>query len=130
MKKLYILLGLFTFFQFSFSYQCVPRLEYAVEKDKVKYGSKEIKEADIKTFEIVDSSFSKDKKNVYYKGNKVLNVDAKTFIPVKTETYTGYCDFSGTRPRNLKVEIVTEFKDKNGEYKLEDIRTGKLKLEK
>ena len=129
-KRLYILIGLFVFFQFSFSTRCVLLRYYDSKGGKVTYNSAEILEAEAESFEVLDAHFARDANHVYYKGKKVLGVDSLTFVPVKAEEYNGYCNFSGERVGNLKLRIIKEFKDKNGTYKLEDIQTRKLKLEK
>ena len=121
-KKLYILMGLFGLFQFSFSYQCVPLRDYNVKNNKMTYGDKVIEGLDMETFELIDVHFSKDLNSVYYKGKKVLNVDPESFTPIKTEEYNGYCDFTKNEPSTLKLRIITEFKDKNGIYEVKNIK--------
>ena len=123
--KLYILIGLFVLFQFSFSYNCVRLREYNVQDNKMTYGSEIIEGLDMETFELIDVHFSKDTNNVYYKGKKVLNVDSQSFIPTKTKEYNGYCDFSTNKVGILKLRIITEFKDKNGTYEVKNIKLEK-----
>lgn len=41
-----------------------------------------IKGADVATFQIIDASFSKDSKNVYYKGKKIPKVKPEIFTPL------------------------------------------------
>ena len=57
---------------------------YVIEKNKVYYIDRnilkrEVKEADVSTFEILGYSYAKDSKNVYCYGEIFEGADAKTF---------------------------------------------------
>ena len=85
-----------------------------------------INKVDIKTFQDLDGFFGADNNYIYYKGKKVNNIDVKTFEIVS---------WNELKPDPIwgtgcQTSYITEFKDKNGTYKLEDIQNGKLKLEK
>ncbi len=129
-KKLLILIGIFAFFQFGLSLSCARILHYYEEKDgKIIYVGEDqlvINKADIKTFQDLDGFFGADNNYIYYKGKKVNNIDVKTFEIVS---------WNELKPDPIwgtgcQTSYITEFKDKNGTYKLEDIQNGKLKLEK
>lgn len=122
-KKLLILFGVLMFFQFGYSSSCF-RPRYLKDKNmKVFYQSTpDIKEivqvSDYETFEIIDENFGMDSTNLYYKGKIMKNFDVGTFEVVVIERIqpdpvqkSGCLDFS-------RVET---FRDKNGEYYLDDI---------
>ena len=128
-KKLLILAGILVFFQFGFSLSCFfPH--YEVKGDTVMFngGSNKVMmgNVDIETFKDLDGLFGKDKNHVYYTGKTLKNIDAETFetvskyIPIANDPIWGI---------GCQVSYIIEFKDKNGTYKLEDIQSGKLKLE-
>ena len=78
----------------------------------------EVKEADYESFEKISVLFGKDKNHVYYAGKKIIGIDPKTLKVISLYEV----------PYNKSKEI-SKFKDKNGEYTIDDIREGKLKLE-
>ena len=128
-KKLLILAGILVFFQFGFSLSCFfPH--YEVKGDTVMFngGSNKVMmgNVDIETFKDLDGIFGKDKNHVYYVGKILKNIDTKTFeivskyIPIPDDPVWGI---------GCQTSYITEFKDRNGTYKLEDIQNGKLKLE-
>ena len=80
-------------------------------------------EVDIKTFEALDSFLGRDKNYVYYAGKRLRNIDIKTFG--KVSWYGSYAD----PDIDCGPIYIWSFEDKNGYYNLEDIQTGKLKLE-
>ena len=129
-KKLLILAGILVFFQLGFSLKCF--FPSYVFKDKaVIYngldGKVTMENVDIETFEDLDGYFGKDKNHIYFDGKILKNIDVKTFevtsnyIPIANDPIWGI---------GCQTSYITEFKDKNGIYELEDIRSGKLKLEK
>ncbi len=85
-----------------------------------------MKNVNIETFKDLDGNFGKDKNHIYYTGKILKKIDAKTFeivsnyIPIPDDPVWGI---------GCQTSYITEFKDKNGTYKLEDIQSGKLKLE-
>ena len=93
-KNYFIILVLLMINQLSFSLSCVYR-GYKKENNKVYYvekrrngTEKKIKEADYDTFEIIESEphyrlLAKDKRYVYYQGEKIENVNSKTFEIIK-----------------------------------------------
>ena len=129
-KKLLILAGMLVFFQLGFSLKCFFP-SYMLKDKAIIYhgldGKVTIKNVDIETFEDLDGYFGKDKNHIYYDGKILENIDAKTFeviskyLPIANDPVWGI---------GCQTSYITEFKDKNGTYKLEDIQSGKLKLEK
>jgi hypothetical protein len=126
-KKLLILAGIFIFFQFGYSLKCFfPH--YKLEGKKLVYiGLDEktaVNTADIETFKELDEAFGIDKDHVYYEGKILRNIDSKTFevtgnhIPVADDPIWGI---------ECQTSYITEFKDKNGIYRTEDIKNGKIK---
>ena len=90
-SKLLILAGILLFCQLSFSLSCMYR-GYLKENNRVFYEhgkyKEEVKTADYKTFEVVDSLphfdlLAKDKNNVYYQGKVIKGVNSKTFKIIK-----------------------------------------------
>ncbi len=90
-SKLLILAGILLFCQLSFSLKCVYR-GYIKESNKIYYeygqDKEELKTADYKTFEVIDSLthfdlLAKDKKNVYYQGKVIKGLNPKTFKIIK-----------------------------------------------
>ena len=121
-KKLLILAGLFMFFQFGFSLSCFfPHYSFAEKKvTYIGLGEKiDVDKADIETFKDLDGAFGIDKNNVYYLGKVLKKIDRQTFevtaryIPVPNDPVWGI---------GCQTSYITEFKDKNGVYKLEDIK--------
>ncbi len=47
------------------------RLEYILNKVNVFYAGEQVADADIKTFQILNNYYAKDKNNVYYEGKKI-----------------------------------------------------------
>ena len=126
-NKLLILAGLFMFFQFGFSLSCFfPH--YSIDGSKISYvgleGNLVLEEVDIETFKTLDEAFAADKNHIYYMGKPVKSIDRETFeatawyIPVPEDPVWGI---------GCQTSYITEFKDKNGVYKLEDLKNGKLK---
>ena len=81
-SKLLILAGILLFCQLSFSLKCVYR-GYIKESNKIYYeygqDKEELKTADYKTFEVIDSLthfdlLAKDKKNVYITFNDIIKL--------------------------------------------------------
>ncbi len=52
---------------------------WAKDKSTVYYGDKILRDADVKTFQVLDYSWGKDKNYVYLKGDLLEGVDATTF---------------------------------------------------
>lgn len=86
---------------------------YAKDKNKVYYRNFMIENADVNSFEIIDSSYSKDKNHIYYEG-KVLE---KSNVNLKTESYRLYicsslgeavCLINGKK-KFYKDQIVKDF---------------------
>ena len=131
-NKLLVFLGILVFFQFSFSLTCMKLNYYEVGKDKVVYKrlqedlSVEVKNADRDSFKTLDEYIGIDKNFVYYKGKKIKNIEAESFEITKRSA-PKYFSPSGVVCIAPDIE---EFKDKNGVYEIEDIKNGKLKLEK
>ena len=124
-KKLLILAGLFTFVLLGFSLRYFfPH--YSTDKGKIVYiglGERKIaEEADTETFKELDNVFGIDKNYVYYMGKALKNIDRNTFeptdwfIPVPNDPVWGI---------GCQTSYITEFKDKNGVYKTEDLRNRK-----
>ena len=65
---------------------------------------KKVKEADPKTFELIDEFFEKDKNNLYFLGKKVKNVDKKEIETI----YVG---------KKIGAAYTVFFKNKDGVYK-------------
>ena len=122
MKKIGIIFILMLIFcQLSLSLSCFFPY-YEISENKVFYTSVNgrilVKNVDIESFVKIDFEFAKDKKNVYYTGKVLSNIDVNTFeIVTKLPWRTG-CHYSE----------IESFKDKNGIYQIEDIRKGTLKL--
>ncbi len=109
-SKFLIILILFSMCQLSFSLNCKYR-GYLKENNKVYYfgdnsvTKKEVENADYETFEVIKSVnyslLGKDKDNVYYNGELVEGIDAKTFKIIKEikpafKVFLGYgCGSSG-----------------------------------
>ena len=74
---------------------------YAADDKAVYYKENLISGIDMKTFEVMDSKFLKDKNSVYLSGEKLEGIDAASF---------GYVD-------EAKSKILV--KDKNHEYILQ-----------
>ena len=128
-KKLLILAGMFIFFQFGFSLSCFFSHYELKDNTAIYNGLNEkvtMKNVNIETFKDLDGNFGKDKNHIYYTGKILKNIDTKTFevvskyIPIPDDPVWGI---------GCQTSYITEFKDKNGTYKLEDIQNGKLKLE-
>ena len=128
-KKLLILAGMFIFFQFGFSLSCFFSHYELKDNTAIYNGLNEkvtMKNVNIETFKDLDGNFGKDKNHIYYTGKILKKIDAKTFeivsnyIPIPDDPVWGI---------GCQTSYITEFKDKNGTYKLEDIQSGKLKLE-
>lgn len=130
-KRLLILVVMIISFKFGFSTSCVFS-HYVITDGIVVYtgvgDNKVLKGVDIETFKGLDQVFAADKNKVYYLGKHLKDIDAGTFEVI------GYAQIADEK--NLERWIlgcqsqnIKEFKDKNGTYKLEDIQTGKLKLE-
>ena len=129
-KKLSILLGMLIFFQLGFSLSCFFSHYELKDNTAIYNGLNEkvtMENVDIETFEDLDGYFGKDKNHIYYDGKILKNIDVKTFeviskyLPIANDPIWGI---------GCQTSYITEFKDKNGIYKLEDIQSGKLKLEK
>ena len=128
-KKLLILAGMLVSFQLGFSLSCFFS-HYELKDNIVIYNGLDekvmMKNVDIETFKNLDGNFGKDKNHIYYRGKILKNIDSKTFeivskyIPIPDDPVWGI---------GCQTSYITEFKDKNGIYKLEDIQSGKLKLE-
>lgn len=95
MKKAFLIISaLFMISHLSVSLSCMYR-GYKKENNKIYYVElrkngieKEMKEVDYNTFEVIESLphfklLAKDKKNVYYQGEKIENVNSKTFKIIK-----------------------------------------------
>lgn len=125
--KLLILAGLFMFFQLGFSLSCFFPYYQITEKEVIYIGLQEkrtVEKADIESFKMLDGAFAVDKDYVYYLGKPLENIDRTTFeitdwfIPVPNDPVWGI---------GCQTQSIIEFKDKNGTYKLEDLRNKKLK---
>ena len=90
-NELLILAGMLLVCQLGFSLSCMNR-GYLKKDNKIFYehgnNKEELKTADYKTFEVIDSLphfdlLAKDKKNVYYQGKAVKGVNPKTFKIIK-----------------------------------------------
>ena len=108
-KKLLILFGLLVFFHFGYAISCVEKI----------YG-------DEASYKNLDGRFGIDKNHIYYHGKIIKNIDFETFEIVSwhmelPDPIWGYTCQSSS--------YIKKFKDKNGEYTIEDINNGKLKLE-
>jgi hypothetical protein len=129
-KKLIILVGLFMMFQFTYSLSCV-RSYYIVVDGTLKYTgagqNRVVKNVDIETFEDLDWAFAKDKNRVYYLGQNIKNIDAKTFEVIR-EYKPPTIILKSPKP-TCGPPNIEKFKDKNGTYELKDIQNGKLQLE-
>lgn len=153
MKKILILLGIFTLYQFGFSKDCSleDNTGYREKYGKITYtgdyrllmGKKNIEKSknidvflvpvnkyevsmdkvDVKTFEFFDGFFGRDNNYVYYAGKRLNNIDPKTFEVGSWNGWTANDEEYGPL-------YIRSFKDKNGWYNLEDIQNGKLKLGK
>ena len=53
------------------------------KKDVVSFKCSKMEEADKETFEILSLEYAKDKNNVYYEGKIIKNADLKTFEVIK-----------------------------------------------
>lgn len=120
-KKLLILIGLFTVFQFIFSYSYGT--EYEIKNKKLYYYGRLIKEADIKTFKILNKNYSKDIKNVYFEEKKIKGADVETFKELNDEfskdKNTGYYQNEkviGSDSETFMVYGEHLAKDKNNYY--------------
>ena len=125
-NRLLVILGVFIFFQFGYSLSCFFPHYRVIEQSIVFYGgSSEVvmKNADINTFKDLDGFLGKDKNTVYYLGKPLKNIDAATFeivnryVPIANDPVWGI---------GCQTQYITEFKDKNGVYNLEDIKSGKI----
>ena len=129
-KKSMILVSLFTMFQFGYSLSCV-RSYYIVVDGTFKYTgagqNRVVKNVDIETFEDLDWAFGKDKNRVYYLGQNIKNIDAKTFEVI--HEYKPIPEFIKSPVPTCGSPNIEKFKDKNGTYELKDIQNGKLQLE-
>ena len=128
-NKLLILIGIFVFVQFGFSLSCFFPY-YKIEDGTIMYygGSNKVmlEKFDIETFEGLDRAFGKDKNHVYFTGKIIEKIDAKTFEIVSR--YEPKPIPNSPWGIGCQTSYITEFKDKNGTYKLEDFQSGKLKL--
>ena len=128
-KKLIILVGLFMMFQFVYSV-CIGSY-YIVVDGKLRYTgagqNRVVKNVDIETFEDLDWAFAKDKNRVYYLGQNIKNIDAKTFQVI--HEYKPIPEFIDSPVPTCGPLNIEKFKDKNGTYELKDIQNGKLQLE-
>lgn len=52
---------------------------WAKDKSSVYYGDKILRDADVKTFQVLDRSWGKDNKHIYYMGKLIEGADAATF---------------------------------------------------
>lgn len=129
-KKLLILAGLFIVFQFGYSLSCIASY-YRVVDGVLRYTgagqNRVVKNVDIETFEDLDWAFAKDKNRVYYLGQNIKNIDAKTFQVI--HEYKPIPEFIKSPPPRCGPPNIEKFKDKNGTYELKDIQNGKLQLE-
>lgn len=128
-RKLLILAGLFMMFQFGFSLSC-SRPSYERKNDIIFFGGSVLKNVDIETFEILgnpyEESFAKDKNNIYYAGKIMKGVDSQSFEIISRYEPVAWHPIWGVK---CQVPYIEKFKDKNGEYSLEDVRSGKIELE-
>ena len=129
-KKLYILAILLMTFSLGSSTSCVSSY-YIVNGDGVVFTRDNVtlKDVDIKTFKTLNWAFAMDKNKVYYLGKHLKDIDAGTFEIIRDNKERNNVIILDDRPRCGGDSTIKEFKDKNGTYKLEDIQTGKLKLE-
>ena len=129
-KKLYILAILLMTFSFGFSTSCVSSY-YIVNSDGVVFTRDNVtlKDVDIKTFRILNWAFAMDKNKVYYLGKHLKDIDAGTFEIIRDNKKRTNEIILDDYPRCGGDSTIKKFKDKNGTYELEDIQTGKLKLE-
>ena len=128
-NKLRILIGIFIFSHFIFSYTCI-KTGYLKKRNEIFYNDgfelKQLSKVDANTFKQIYSFIGRDKNHVYYVGEILKNIDTKTFevvskyIPIPDDPVWGI---------GCQISYITEFKDKNGTYSLEDIQNGKLELE-
>lgn len=77
--------------------------EYGIDNKNVFYKSLPIKDADVKTFKIIDDYLSKDKNNYYFNGNMID------------------CDYDSFEKMNEKGFF---YKDKNSLFSEKEIRLG------
>ena len=120
-NKLLILLGVFTVFQFVFSYNYV--LGYEIKNKKMYYYGRLIKEVDIKTFKVLDEYYSMDRNNIFFEEKKIKGVDLKTFEILNDEfskdKNTAYHEnekIIGSDPETFIVYGEHLAKDKNNYY--------------
>lgn len=114
-KELLILFGMIMLFNFRYAVSCNNLKSYY-----------HVQHEDEPSYRILDDSFGIDKNHIYYKGKIIKNINLETF----EITWWGY-DESNAVPGNIceKRTYIERFKDKNGEYAIEDISKGKLQLE-
>lgn len=150
MKKLIILMVSFQLFQLGYSTSCHFR-GYDKENGKVFYRvkidgrhiikEKEMLKVDVKTFKELDRrGLAVDKNNLYYDGNIVHGIDAKSVEVVKIDNKNPeieYVDMGDGEPLFWRFTstgahcfrpYVFEIKDKNGSYLIKDIRAGMYEI--
>ena len=147
MKKilLFLVLGVISFSTSCYFY------EYEKKDNKIMFSqgivpgeriikTKEVKKADLKTFEVLDRRgvAAKDKRNFYYMGKLVKGIDGGTLEVVNIETKNPAMGEKIVNGVKVTVELttaahcfkphITEVKDKNGNYLIIDIQSGMYEL--
>lgn len=112
-KKLLMLFGMAMLFHFGYAISCEKRVYYKTYGDESSYKN-------------LDDSFGIDKNHIYYQGKIIKNIDFETFEIVLWNMELPHPVWGNTCQRS---SYIKKFKDKNGEYTIEDISNGKLKLE-
>ncbi|ACZ07766.1 Uncharacterised protein [Sebaldella termitidis] len=124
-RKLMILAGLFMMFQFGFSLSCSMPRRYEIKENDILYSGISVKGVDKSSFKKLDINLAKDKNNIYYRGKNLKNLDLETFKVVSWYEPVPHPVWG----MSCKFRYIERFRDKNGEYGIEDISDGELKLE-
>ncbi len=124
-RKLMILAGLFMMFQFGFSLSCSMPRGYEIKENDILYLGISVKGVDKSSFKKLDINLAKDKNNIYYRGKILKNLDLETFKVVSWYEPVPHPVWG----MSCKIRYIERFRDKNGEYGIEDISDGELKLE-
>ena len=112
-RKLLILFVMIILFQFGYAISCQKIVYHKTYGDESSYKN-------------LDDSFGIDKNHVYYRGKILKNIDLETFKIILWNSERPHPVWGNTCQRS---SYITKFKDKNGEYTIEDINSGKLELE-
>ena len=131
MKKKLVFLFFIMLNSTNFADECL-RLFYEKKDNKVFYveiGNRtEIKGVNYKTFEMLDKNgAARDKRNFYYKGKRLKGIDMSTF-EISSVQNTSQFSCNSHYVTKVKAEnighlpvYITEIKDKNGRYSIEEI---------